>query len=114
MKKLNLPKSFHRYLGLWMEHTLFTWYEQENMGYKADFETFPGTLWLLRLLSSKGEPQRRCTSVLQSGTRGRKNPNAALCVRIATAYAEIKECAVDNRMLHDTAFLLFARATCSV
>ena len=24
-----------------MYHTLLTWYEQENMGYKAHFETFP-------------------------------------------------------------------------
>jgi len=39
-----------------MYHTPLTWYEKENMGYKADSETFPGTLWLLRLLSSKSEP----------------------------------------------------------
>jgi hypothetical protein len=97
-----------------MYNTPFIWYEQENMGYKADFEAFPGMLWLLRLLSSKGESQRLCASVLQIGTRGRKTPNAALWVRMATAYAEIKECAVDTTMLHDTAFLLLARETCSV
>jgi hypothetical protein len=96
-----------------MYHTPFTWYEQENVGYKVNFDAFPGTLWLLRLLSSKGGSQRRCASVLQTGTRGRKTANAALWVRVATAYADIKECAVDKRMLHDTAFPLLARATCS-
>jgi hypothetical protein len=34
-----------------MYHTPFTWYEQENLGYKAHFEAFPRALWSLRLFT---------------------------------------------------------------
>jgi len=32
---------FHFCLELWMYHTPPTWYEQENLGYKAHFEALP-------------------------------------------------------------------------
>jgi len=60
-----------------MYHTPLTQYEQENLGHKAHFEAFPRTLWFLRLYLSKGGSQRQCTSILQAGTRIRKNPNSA-------------------------------------
>jgi hypothetical protein len=37
-------------LELWMYHTPLTWYELENLGYKAHFEAFPRALWFLLLL----------------------------------------------------------------
>jgi len=51
-----------------MYHTPLTWYEQENLGYKAYFEALPRALWFLRLQTLLVGSQRHCTSVLQAGT----------------------------------------------
>jgi hypothetical protein len=60
-----------------MYHTLLTWYEQENLGYKAHFEALPRALWFLRLfLLLVGS--RHCASFLQAGTRVHKTHNSAL------------------------------------
>jgi len=48
-------KSFHNHfpfrLELWMYHTPLTWYEQENLGYKAHVEVLPRALWFLCLFT---------------------------------------------------------------
>ena len=46
-------------------------------------------------------------------TRSQNQLLSAVWVRLAKAYADIKECAVAKGMLLDTDFLLLARATCS-
>jgi hypothetical protein len=35
-----LLNNFSFSLKLWMYHTQLTWFEEENLGYKAHFETF--------------------------------------------------------------------------
>jgi hypothetical protein len=112
MKKINFPKLFYRYLQLWKYHTLFTWHEQENLWHKVHFEAFHpercGFCVYFRLKVDHKDAARR------SCRRERKTPNAALWVRLATTYADIKELVVNKGMLHDTAFPLLSRATCSV
>jgi hypothetical protein len=79
-KKKMLSKLFYWHfliLELWMYHTSLAWYEQEKLGHKAHLDAFPRSLWFLRLLSSKGGSQRKCTSVLQVGTRLHKSANSA-------------------------------------
>jgi hypothetical protein len=46
-----LPNHFPCCLELWMYHTPFTWYEQENVGCETHFEPLPGALWFLRLFT---------------------------------------------------------------
>jgi hypothetical protein len=46
-------KSFQNHfpfcLDLWMYLIPLTWYEQENLGYKAHVEALPRALWILHL-----------------------------------------------------------------
>jgi hypothetical protein len=78
-----------------MYHLPPTWYEQENLGHKVHFEGFPRTLWFMRLLLLKCRSQSHCTSVLQASTPSHQNYKlGAIPVRLATVYADKKECAV--------------------
>jgi len=73
-----ITKLFSHFpLELWMYHTPLTWYEQENLGYKAYFEALPRALWFLRLFTLWVGSQRHCPSVLQASTRVHKTHNSA-------------------------------------
>jgi len=50
-KTTNKTLQTHFPSELWMYHTQLTWYEQENLGYKVNFEAWPRTLWFLFLFT---------------------------------------------------------------
>jgi len=99
-----------------MYHTPFTWYEQENLGNKVHFEPFQpercGFCVYFRLKVYHKDAARRSSRMVQYMRS--QHLNAALRVRLATAYADTMECVVNKGILHDTAFLFSAHATCSV
>jgi len=73
-----MPNHFPCCLVLWMYHAPLTWYEQENLGYKAHFESLPRALLFLHLFTLQVVSKRHCLSVLQAGTRVHKTDNSVL------------------------------------
>ena len=101
-------------LELWMNYAPLTWYEQEYLRYKAHFEALPRAPCSLRLLALKVGSQRysrQSYRPIHQFIKSLTQHFQVHRVHLATAYADIKECAVTRNFAY-TVFLLLVFATC--
>jgi len=110
---VTLVNHFPFSLQLWMYHAPLTWYVQETLGHKANFEALLKALWVLRLFTLWVCHKNTARLSYRQVHAFTKPITQRFYLHLATAQADTKAMCWYWGVLHGRVLPVLARATCS-